>query len=463
MKTMSSASEAPVVDAPLSGSGTQPRAPREERQNQGDSLLSRIVSPILTLKQLNVLCWVAFVAFLAVPAGKALKDRLNRENVLQQVAQTDFIYSYGLGRMFNQYPAAQLYDYELQKKVYTGIAPTTETYGPNPYAPFVGILFRPFARLPFFGAYLLWLSISICLYIAGLTMMTGRFLAGAPLRRSLIFCLALSFFPFCWLLLTGQISVIGFFALALAFREEGRNRPIRSGLTLSLCLYKPTLLVLFLPMLLITRRYKTLTGFAAGGIVLAIFATVVQGPGIWPSYIHLLLSFGSGAAQPHSFKIHWKYTDLPSFLSLIFGGPSVPGYSVMLVLASSVARSLWRAWRKAAGAGGPASTLVWAATITWTLILNIYTPIYDCVFVVLAVIATAGVLKDLPDKHLQRRFTLLWLLILASSWVTLDLARDHGFQIISVCLALLGIQQLSILGKMPAVRCREAVAFPSAE
>jgi hypothetical protein len=462
MKTMSSASEAPVIDAPLSGTGTQPRVPREERRNEGDSLLSRIVRPLLTLKQLNVLCWVAFVAFLAVPAGSALKGRLSGENALRQIVHTNFIYSYGLGRMFNQYPASQLYDYELQKKVYTGIAPT-EVYGPNPYAPFVGILFRPFARLPFFGAYLLWLSISLSLYIAGLTMMTGRFFAGAPLRRSLIFCSALSFYPFCWLLLTGQLSAIGFFALALAFREEGRNRPIRSGLALSLCLYKPSLLVLFLPMLLITKRYKTLTGFAAGGIVLAIFATVLQGWGIWPGYIHLLLSFGSGASQAHSFKQHWMYTDILSFLSLIPGGRSRVGYAVMLVFVSFAARALWRGWRRSAGAGGPANTLVWAGTITWTLILNIYAPIYDCVFVLLAVIATVGALKDLPDKHLQRRFTLLWLLILASSWITVDLAQKHGFQIISVCLALVGIQQLAVLGKMTAVQCREAVAFPSPE
>src|SRR5258708_951881 len=152
-----------------------------------------------------------------------------------------------MGRMFNEYPAGQLYDYALQKKVCTEIHDLKSTeyeYGPNPYSPFVGILFRPFARMAFLPAFVLWLSISFLLYVAGLAFVAGRFFPDDPLRRSLIFCFALSFCPLFWTLTGGQISTIGFFALALAFREEDRQRPIMSGLALSLCMYKPTLLVL---------------------------------------------------------------------------------------------------------------------------------------------------------------------------------------------------------------------------
>jgi len=71
------------------------------------------------------------------------------------------------------------------------------------------------------------------------------------LRRSLT-STSPFFWPFMHFLHQRAIAMIGFFALALAFREEVRKRPFVSGLALSICLYKPTLLLLFLPMLLIT-------------------------------------------------------------------------------------------------------------------------------------------------------------------------------------------------------------------
>jgi len=61
-----------------------------------------------------------------------------------------------------------------------------------------------------------------------------------------------------------------------------------------------------------------------------------------------------------------------------------------------------------AGCGKPAQILVWAATLTWTLVLNLYVPIYDSVLVVLSVIATAGVVKHFPEKRFYRWLMVLW-------------------------------------------------------
>src|SRR5437763_12599852 len=87
--------------------------------------------------------------------------------------------------------------------------------------------------------------------------------------RSLILLLALAFEPFimeCWL--GGQLSAFGFFCVALALRLDLAGRPFRSGLVLGLCFYKPTLLVLLLPMLVVGRRFRTLAGMAATGLAL---------------------------------------------------------------------------------------------------------------------------------------------------------------------------------------------------
>lgn len=191
--------------------------------------------------------------------------------------------------------------------------------------------------------------------------------------------------------------MIGFFAFAVAFCEQDRGRPVLSGLSLSACLYKPTLLLLFLPMLLITRRYRTLGGFAVGGIILTALATAVQGFRVWPGYIRMLGSFGSAALRSHGYKVLTLYVDLSTFSALLPDGRSWPGRITFFVAACCAAFSLFRAWQKAANDGRTPDSLIWATALTWTLVLNVYVPVTDCTLVVLSLIATAAFLNRLPQ------------------------------------------------------------------
>jgi hypothetical protein len=416
----------------------------EQAKQKGiGSRLPRIFSHLPGLKEIKAL-FLGFLFTLLVGSAGIGVTRLIQYPL--DVPKVDFVYFYGMGRMFNEYPAGQLYDYELQKRTFSEIRPLKDgVYGPNPHPPFVGVLFRPFARLPFLPAFLLWESMSVTLYLAGLALLAGRLFADDPLRRTLIFFFALAFKPFFWAVSTGQLSAIGFFSFALALREEDRQRPILSGLALSLCMYKPTLLVLFLPMLLITRRYRTLIGFAAGGAALVTASVAVQGFRVWPVYIGRLLSFGTAAGNKHEFKTVWTYVDLASFSAIIPGGRSWLGGSVILGCAGFASVALVRAWWKSRGAGKPVSSLVWATTLTWTLVLNLYVPFYDCILVVLSLIATAAVLKHIDSSQLKRQFSILWILIVASSWIALQIAQHSGFQILTVLFASLGILQLTAL------------------
>jgi len=401
-----------------------------------------------------MICWSLFIILLVAPTCLAVFGLVLRQRSSHRVPDVDFVYFYAMGRMFDKYPAGQLYDYELQKRVCTDIRPMDAggVYGPNPYSPFVGILFRPFALLPFLPAFALWIGLSFSLYLAGLALVARQFFPDDPHRRSLSFCFALSFCPFLWAITGGQISTIGFFAFAMAFREEERRRPLLSGLALSLCMYKPTLLVLLLPMLLITRRYKTLVGFAGGAAAMAAFVTVVQGVGVWPGYVARLLSFGSATTQIHSFVVLWYHVDLNSFSALLPGGRSWLGGAVILGCAGFAAITLVRAWftdRRWASrrADAPAGTLIWAVTLTWTLVLNLYVPFHDCILFVLSFMATAAVLKDAPNLRLRRQFALAGLAILASSWISLSLARTTGFQILTILLVVFGMLQMSLFFK----------------
>jgi hypothetical protein len=335
----------------------------------------------------------------------------------------------------------------LQKKVLMDLRPQADfIYPPNPYSPFVGILFRPLARMPYSTALLLWSSISFSLYIAGLILMTNCFFPRNP-HRSLIFCFALSLYPLVMVLNLATISTIGFFALAVAFCEQARERPVLSGLSLSVCLYKPTLLLLFLPMLLVRRRYRTLAGFAGGGLTMAAFVTAVQGFGVWPGYIRMLLSFGSAALRTHGYKKLTLYVDLSTFSALLPGGHSWPGRIAFFAAAFCAALYLFRAWRNSANAGKTPDSLIWATTLTWTLVLNLYVPVTDCILVVLSLIATSAGLTRFPPTRWSRLLTLFWPLITVSSWIMAPLAESARFQILTVVFALLGILQFIVLRK----------------
>ena len=456
-----------ICSPPLAGSVAEP----EEPSKPAESLARRMFGPVPSPREIRLICWSLFIILLVWPTCVALYGLIRQQQKSPRVPDVDFIYFYAMGRMSNKYPAGQLYDYELQKQVATDIRPMNAggEYGPNPYSPVVGILFRPFALLPFVPAFALWIGLSFSLYLAGLALFAGQFFHDDPHRRSLSFCFALSFCPFYWVVAGGQISTIGFFALALAFREEDRRRPLLSGLALSLCMYKPTLLILLLPMLLITRRYKTLMGFAGGSLAMAAFITLVQGAAVWPGYVSMLLSFGSATTKIHSFVELWYHVDLNSFSSLLPGGRSWLGASVILACASLAGIALVRAWlidRSWASrrAGAPTGTLIWAVTLTWTLILNLYVPFHDCILFVLSFMATAAVLKRAPSLRLRRQSALLGLAILASSWISLSFARTTGFQILTVLFSVFGMLQLAVLFKTQSLpgKTNRKYTYPAA-
>ncbi|MGA3011109.1 MAG: glycosyltransferase 87 family protein [Terracidiphilus sp.] len=368
-----------------------------------------------------------------------------------RVPDADFVGFYSLGRILNEHPAQSLYDYELLKQVCTQVHPISRVYGPLPYPPFVGLFFRPFALLPYWVAYLLWVALTLALYASGLTIILSRFFPQKVPGRSLLLCLAFSYCPFIVdTAANGQLSAIGFFALALAMREDDLGHGLQSGLALSLCLYKPTLLVLLLPMLLVTRRLKALGGFAAGAAVLALATSAFEGFGIWPFFFNTIFSYGKAATGGHSASIRnlSKFVDLTSFSSLAYGGRSWPGLAIILMCACcALFCLLWLGW-KSPRMGKPFSSVLWATTVTWTLLLNVYVPVYDSILVVLSVIVTAGALSYLPDKPIHRWFALIWVFILAGSWLSVGLAAATGVQLLTLLFVALGILQLTALRKL---------------
>ncbi len=416
------------------------------------SIPSPLPAPSPHLRQLSYLCWALLFLCFVLPFS-AIVIASHRP------PDGDFAGFYALGRILNTHPMADLYNYELQKEVCSQVHARAGGYGLLPYPPFVGMFFQPFALLPYPAAYILWLILTLALYAASLKLLIDRFLPLDPVRRSLLFCFAFAYSPFLIdTAASGQLSAVAFFVLTIALCQDQADHPFRSGLALSLCLYKPTLLILLLPMLLVTRRFRSLLGFAAGAIVLAALPTAAGGVAIWPVFLRTLFSFGKVAtAQAGATLYLVKYVDLTTFSAFVRGGRSWPGLAILFLCAAAALLFLLRNWLRSPRCAKPFNALLWAVTITWTLLLNVYVPIYDSTLIVLALIVTAAALRSIPAHPWQRAFRLLWITILAGSWFSGWLDGRTGVQLLTLLFAALGVLQFAALRRLAQSETRVSV------
>lgn len=152
------------------------------------------------------------------------------------------------------------------------------------------------------------------------------------------------------------------------------------------------------------------------------------------------------------------FVDFSSLTHLLPDGrtPAVLGLIVTLaaVSAALLAILLWRS----ANRDGPIQCLVWAATLTWTLLLNIYVPVYDSVLVVIAILLMLGALRDLHWDIALEWTILLALVLFAVSWKTVSFAEAHRIQLMTLVLFVLGCAQLLLLHR--AMQRSSASAVP---
>lgn len=359
----------------------------------------------------------------------------------------DFGAFYIAGKIFNTHSPDRIYDPELHRQLRQEHFPDAPPDSQLPYvnAPFFVLPFTVLARLPYSWAYLSWVGLSLALYVAGFALI-WKPLGGIPRDAKFIaLLLALSFMPFLVECLAGgQTSAVGFFCLALAVSSEQRGRHLLSGLAISLGAYKPTLLLLAVPMLIITRRYKTLLGFVAGcGLLALVSLLVVDWQGCL-GYINTLLYFTSASTSAASGLRSWKYVDINSFLRPLLGQHPFLRWTMTVAAFGSVLPLLFRSWWQSDLKHRDEQRLVWALVLSWTLVLNLYVGIYDSTLVVLSVLLTTDFLYSRTEdqRWLPANYKFILLLLYVGPWITQPIARQTNFQSYTLVLALLGGWQL---------------------
>jgi len=388
-----------------------------------------------------VACWAA-LAVTALLLGLSLESAVRGRAFLGHQPGGDYMAFYVAGQILNEYPHARVYDVDLQYRLEHALLPMMPGDIVEKYlnAPFLALLFRPLARIPFLWSYGVWMAFSAALYLAGLALLWPREKNFQGVSR-IAFLACCSFSPFAIeCLVGGQLSALGFFALAACTRWRQSGHLMAAGAALALCLYKPPLLVLAVPMLAIGRRFRTLVGFAAGACVLGALSLAAVGFDGCVAWVQALRLHAAFTAQNPSPLTLFKFVDIHTFFRLLFGGDSAFSAGVALVLAGAAAVYLAMRWARSQP-GTQADGLLWAATIAWTLAFNLYVPIYDTVLIVISALLMAGSLYGSQGERAEAdRSTFLgWMLVLfVAAWVSQPLASYARVQVLTPVLVVVG-------------------------
>ena len=356
----------------------------------------------------------------------------------------EFMAFYTVGQMLNE-SSYRLYDAAEFLQQYDRLFPREAGGAPlYAHAPFEALMFRPFAYLPFKTALVAWQVTSIVLISSGFVLVWR---SGVALPRSslpLALVLALSFQPISVaLIFNGQVSALVFFWLALAVWLDRRGREYGAGAALALCLAKPTLLILLLPMLAVGRRWKAIAGFLAGAALLAGISWLLIGGQGNVEYVLTLLRFGRvTTASDEVFSPPSLYVDLNSFTRMLTGWPGTVSLVVVAAIGVLLAPLLVGVWRRVPQARSTAWALTWASTITWTTLLNVYVPRYDTAIIVVGALLMVDALLEKDADGLRGLPQVLFAVLYVAAWVEPVPLGGGVLQPYTVVVAALGAHQL---------------------
>ncbi len=416
--------------------------------------LERIIGPLPGQREARAFSWMALVAgFIA--CGVSLYYGFKGETFMGRPMGSDFVQFYAAGRVLNQHQPARLYDIpdfsRLQHEIVPEMSPTQMLIFAYPQA--LVQLFRPFALLPYKWAYCAWLVFSLALYATGLWLLFRNRACDSYRQTAFLLSLSAPMYTLeTWI--GGQLSVLTFFAMVLFVCCFENRWLVLAGLALGLASFKPSLIAIPAAMMLVSGSWRMLAGLCTSGALMvatSIATAGVDGFGLWLGRMKV---FSAIATSNESILRRTKYVDLNSFFTILLGGNSVARGIATVCTLAAFSILAWT-WWKNRHRSQEVQRYLWAATITWTLMINIYVPVYDTILLVPAI---ALVSRSLAIRSEQKRATLqVWLIVLwLAPWFTQSWADYLRFQVLTVILAVFGYWTLTLL----RTRSTAAISVP---
>jgi hypothetical protein len=209
----------------------------------------------------------------------------------KQIIGSDFITLYGAGLAYRTDPA-HLYDFTSQAAIQqTLIAPTTLP-GVNPYIspPYVAAVYSFFTHIPLPVALSLWTVLSLIFTLVAVRLLINILPDSVKLKLNYwqLLIIILSFFPFIEGFQVGQNHTLTLLLVSCMIVFTLSEHWILAGSMAGLMIYKPQLVIGFLLIWIIWRKYKAIAAFA---IVTVLWAgTVLIFTGFAPYLTYLSMS-----------------------------------------------------------------------------------------------------------------------------------------------------------------------------
>lgn len=432
----------------IEGSERRPKISADFRR-----LIELVISVLfsrLTHENIRALCILSISIFCFI-FSTTFAFRLGGRTAFGPNLGADFAGYYIAGVIYNRSKPEQIYDRQSSEKLYHDLFPDTQVPPPQPFR-LAPLLIAPFSFLGEFDyplAYFLWALGSLCLYLCGFAIFIGTLKALSADAKTTAFYISLSYLPFMIETLAGgRLSALGFFSLASAIGLERRRRLFFSGLALSLCWYKPSLLLFVAPMLLITKRIRTLDGFLIGSGLWIAGSLLLGGRLGCRAY---LIEIAEDLRRFPSLRAEikpWKFIDLTSVINYSFKQNSQIGWVLLTALFVCASAFLVRCWQLGRGGTKNDQALLWSASITCASLFGLSMGVSDASLLIISALLTLHfiiVRERNGGPPVGDGCKLILISLFLAPCITQPLARSSGFQLLTLSILLLGGYQFYLI------------------
>src|SRR5260370_6046287 len=174
-------------------------------------------------------------------------------------------------------------------------------------------------------------------------------------------------------------------------------------------------------MLFFGAYWRALAGFITGRALMGLLSVASVGVQGCLRWLDMLRLFRFLATTEHSLLRRTKSVDLNSFFSMRLGDHLLSKVLATGVGAAAFVYLAW-AWWRSRNAPAASRLALWAATISWAMIINIYVPVYDTIVLVPAIALVANLIASRSDRD-QSAFRLLLLFLDVVPWLTQSFAE----------------------------------------
>jgi Glycosyltransferase family 87 len=350
----------------------------------------------------------------------------------------DFIIFYTGAEIVNAGKGPDLYDLSIQQAHQEKFKLPKKAWSVLPFnhAPYELLPFLPLAKLSFQTAHLVWSIISVvmlmcaCIILLALTERTHRLPLGA---------LMLAFYPTWITIKMGQDSAMSLLILLGVFASLKYHRDVVAGGILALGLYKPQLVLPLAGILLVSRNWQTLIGFAATAAFLAAISFAMVG---WEGILGLF-SILSEMDHPTTIVYPAHMANLRGFFfSLLSLFRSAELTNIFTAISSLIVYGYTAImWKNNASRNSPLFDLQFSLAIAATVLISYHLYPHDVIVLVIPIVLTFNyVLAHQPRLNIACNVFLFVLVLLYLPFVPILLEHTGSFgSLVAPILIMYGV------------------------